>query len=153
VTARDLIVSLDELPAFASGWSADIRMGDRICLSGELGSGKTTFLFHVARALGVDSDAGFSSPTFSIFNRYEAREVDVNHVDLYRLRSYAEFESLDLMPFFEHKDAVTFVEWGEKFPELRNFFTARLRFEPVGTASDRRRVIWEKPWPTITPPL
>lgn len=145
MTKQERIVTIDELPAFAAEFSAAFKNGDRVCLVGEMGAGKTTFLFHVARAFGIGPDAGFSSPTFTILNRYETETLTLNHVDLYRLNSYSEFEALDLIPFLEEKNSVTFVEWGGKFPELADFFTVTMRFESVPGNADARRISWERP--------
>jgi tRNA threonylcarbamoyladenosine biosynthesis protein TsaE len=82
--------------------------GDVITVSGELGSGKTTFVRGAARALGVT--APVTSPTFTIGHRYAGR-VDVSHLDLYRFAGLSAAEWGDLEPYFD--EAVVFVEWPE----------------------------------------
>ena len=77
-------------------------------VSGELGSGKTTFVRGASRALGVDGP--ITSPTFTIGHRYRGR-VDVSHLDLFRFRDVSAAEWGDLEPYFD--DAVVFVEWPE----------------------------------------
>jgi tRNA threonylcarbamoyladenosine biosynthesis protein TsaE len=77
-------------------------------VSGELGSGKTTFVRGACRALGVTQPV--TSPTFTIGNRYHGR-VDVSHLDLFRFRDVSAAEWGDLEPYFD--DAVVFVEWPE----------------------------------------
>ena len=77
-------------------------------VSGELGSGKTTFVRGACRALGVDVPV--TSPTFTIGHRYRGR-VDVSHLDLYRFEGVSAAEWGDLEPYFE--DAIVFVEWPE----------------------------------------
>ena len=84
-------------------------MGDIVTLSGELGSGKTTFVRGACRALGVD--APVTSPTFTIGHRYRGGAVDVSHLDLFRFSGLSPAEWGDLEPYFE--DAVVFVEWPE----------------------------------------
>lgn len=140
---EERLVALDDLPEFAAEFAARLKSGDRISLTGDLGSGKTTFLFYVTRALNLAADAGFSSPTFAILNRYETSRFVIHHADLYRLSSYGEFETLDLLPALSDPDAVTFVEWGDKFPELGDFFNVRMRFNPVDGIADSRRISWE----------
>ncbi len=77
-------------------------------MSGELGSGKTTFVRGASRALGVEDQV--TSPTFTIGHRYRGR-VDVSHLDLFRFQGVSAAEWGDLEPYFE--DAVVFVEWPE----------------------------------------
>ncbi len=77
-------------------------------VSGELGSGKTTFVRGACRALGVEGPV--TSPTFTIGHRYRGR-VDVSHLDLFRFHDVSAAEWGDLEPYFD--DAVVFVEWPE----------------------------------------
>jgi tRNA threonylcarbamoyladenosine biosynthesis protein TsaE len=85
-----------------------LRPGDVITVSGELGSGKTTFVRGACRALGVTQPV--TSPTYTIGHRYEGA-VPVSHVDLYRFGGVSVADWGALEPYFE--DAVCFVEWPE----------------------------------------
>ena len=78
-------------------------------VSGELGSGKTTFVRGACRALGVSG--AVTSPTYTIGHRYHGRDVDVSHLDLFRFRDVSAAEWGDLEPYFD--DAIVFVEWPE----------------------------------------
>ena len=78
-------------------------------VSGELGTGKTTFVRGACRALGVTQHV--TSPTFTIGHRYEGRGVAVSHLDLYRFTEVSAAEWADLEPYFD--DALVFVEWPE----------------------------------------
>jgi tRNA threonylcarbamoyladenosine biosynthesis protein TsaE len=82
--------------------------GDVVTVSGELGSGKTTFVRGAARALGVTQPV--TSPTFTIGHRYHGR-VDVSHLDLFRFRDVSAAEWGDMEPYFD--GAIVFVEWPE----------------------------------------
>jgi tRNA threonylcarbamoyladenosine biosynthesis protein TsaE len=79
-----------------------------VTVSGDLGSGKTTFVRGACRALGVEGPV--TSPTFTIGHRYHGA-VDVSHLDLFRFRDVSPAEWGDLEPYFD--DAVVFVEWPE----------------------------------------
>jgi len=79
-----------------------------VTVSGELGSGKTTFVRGACRALGVEG--AVTSPTYAIGHRYKGRVV-VSHLDLFRFRAVSAAEWGDLEPYFD--DAVVFVEWPE----------------------------------------
>ena len=125
--------SAEETEAVAARLATRLRGGDVVTVSGELGSGKTTFVRGAARALGVT--APVTSPTFTIGHRY-AGEVDVSHLDLYRFTGVSPAEWGDLEPYFD--DAVAFVEWPEAgrgvLPEPR----IAVRIEHAG--GDRRRL-------------
>ena len=111
----------------------NLAVGDVVTVSGELGSGKTTFVRGACRALGVT--APVTSPTFTIGHRYTG-ERDVSHLDLFRFTGLSAAEWGDLEPYFE--DAIVFVEWPEAgrdaLPEPR----AEVRLEHAG--GDRRRI-------------
>ena len=94
-----------ETEGIAARLAASLETGDVVTVSGELGSGKTTFVRGAARALGVDRPV--TSPTYTIGNRYGR----VSHLDLYRLERVDAAEWGALQPYFE--DAICFVEWPE----------------------------------------
>jgi tRNA threonylcarbamoyladenosine biosynthesis protein TsaE len=77
-------------------------------VSGELGTGKTTFVRGACRALGVEGPV--TSPTYTVGHLYHGR-VDVSHLDLYRFDGVSDAEWGDLERYFE--GAVVFVEWPE----------------------------------------
>ena len=100
--------SPEETEAVAARLARALSPGDVVTVSGELGSGKTTFVRGAARSLGVTR--AVTSPTFTIGHRYEA-QPDVSHLDLYRLQGVSPEEWGDLEPYFV--DAIAFVEWPE----------------------------------------
>ena len=100
--------SAEETERIAAGLARELRAGDLVTVSGELGSGKTTFVRGACRALGVTTHV--TSPTFTVGHRY-AGAVDVSHLDLYRFRGLSAAEWGDLEPYFDA--AVVFVEWPE----------------------------------------
>ena len=105
--------------------------GDVVLVSGELGSGKTTFVRGACRALGVTVPV--TSPTFTIGHVY-AGSPDVAHLDLFRL----EGQEPGLLDDYLTPDRITFLEWPELAePELERV-TARVRIEHAG--GDERRI-------------
>jgi tRNA threonylcarbamoyladenosine biosynthesis protein TsaE len=102
--------SAAETERLAAELARELRPGDVVLLSGELGAGKTTFVRGAARALGVTDPV--TSPTFTIGQRYLAAApvTYVSHVDLYRLRSLRD-EDPDLLADYIGADTITFVEW------------------------------------------
>ena len=116
-----------------------LGLGDVVTVSGELGTGKTTFVRGACRALGVEGP--ITSPTYTIGHRYDGR-VPVSHLDLFRFERVSPPEWGDLEPYFD--EAVVFVEWpevaGDGLPGLH--VAARVRLEHRG--GDRRRVVVER---------
>ena len=122
-----------ETQAVAAELARELRPGDVVTVSGELGSGKTTFVRGAARALGVHQPV--TSPTYTIGHRYDG-DVDVSHLDLYRFTSVSHAEWGDLEPYFE--DAIVFVEWPEAAAGTLPAPRARVRLRHV---SETRRGI------------
>jgi tRNA threonylcarbamoyladenosine biosynthesis protein TsaE len=91
----------------AEAVARELGAGDVVLLSGEVGTGKTTFVRAACRALGVRETV--TSPSFTIGRRYEGA-MPVSHVDLYRLETLAT-EEPGLFSDYLSGDAVTFVEW------------------------------------------
>jgi tRNA threonylcarbamoyladenosine biosynthesis protein TsaE len=127
--------SSDETEAIAARLARELAPGDVVTISGELGSGKTTFVRGACRALGVT--APVTSPTYTIGHRYEG-DPDVSHLDLYRFTAVSAPEWADLEPYFD--DAIVFVEWpeaaGAGLPPVR----AAVRLEHVDEHSRLIRI-------------
>lgn len=101
----------------AAGLARLLEPGDVVFLKGPLGSGKSFFIRAAARELGVPEP--ITSPSYTLGQSYEG-SVKVNHLDLYRLASFAREDLADFETFFE-SDAITFIEWPEKAePYLEN---------------------------------
>jgi tRNA threonylcarbamoyladenosine biosynthesis protein TsaE len=117
--------SPEETEALAAELAVRLEPGDVVTVSGELGSGKTTFVRGACVALGVRERV--TSPTYTIGHRYHGERGEVSHLDLYRFEGVSAAEWGDLEPYFDN--AIAFVEWPEAgagvLPEPR--FTVRLR--------------------------
>ena len=79
-----------------------------ICLTGDLGSGKTIFTKGFAEALGIDEN--ITSPTFNIIKEYTGGEANLYHMDLYRLNG--DVKNLGLEEYFT-KGGVVIIEWAD----------------------------------------
>jgi tRNA threonylcarbamoyladenosine biosynthesis protein TsaE len=90
--------------------------GEIVCLSGDLGTGKTTLVKGIARALKINP-LKVNSPTFVLMNAYQGR-LPLFHFDLYRLDSEKEILRLDYEEYF-FGEGVAVVEWAEKLGRLR----------------------------------
>jgi tRNA threonylcarbamoyladenosine biosynthesis protein TsaE len=116
--------SPEETERIAARLAERLEVGDVVTVSGELGSGKTTFIRGACRALGVEGPV--TSPTFTVGHRYRGRR-HVAHLDLYRFDGVSPAEWGDLEPYFE--ETVCFVEWPEAareaLPPVRAAVTLR----------------------------
>ncbi len=92
-----------------------LQAGDIICLQGDLGAGKTTFVQGIAQGWGsVDS---VSSPTFILVNMYrDSKQKRLFHMDAYRLDSAPEAEELDLDTMLA--EGALIIEWPERMEKL-----------------------------------
>jgi len=131
-----------ETEAVAAALAGGLQGGDVVTVSGELGSGKTTFVRGACRALGVTGRV--TSPTFTVGHRYRG-SVDVSHLDLYRFRGLSAAEWGDLEPYFE--GAVVFVEWPEAGGAALPPSRAAVRLEHV--SPEARHVTIEAPDGTL----
>ena len=87
-----------------------------ICLYGEMGVGKTTFIKEICKELEVIDNV--SSPTFSIVNEYKTKnDKFVFHFDFYRLETEEEAFDMGYEEYF-YNDNLCFVEWPEKIKSL-----------------------------------
>ena len=89
--------------------AVDLRPGDVVLITGELGAGKTTLIRGACRALGVTEP--ITSPTFTIGQRYRGT-YPISHLDLFRLESL-EGEDPGLIDDYLTADAISFLEWPE----------------------------------------
>jgi tRNA threonylcarbamoyladenosine biosynthesis protein TsaE len=98
--------------AVGAALARELRDGDVVFLTGELGAGKTTLVRGAARALGCET--AVTSPTFALGHRYPAGAgLLVTHLDLYRLASL-DAEDPDLLAPYLGRGRICFVEWAER---------------------------------------
>jgi tRNA threonylcarbamoyladenosine biosynthesis protein TsaE len=117
-----------ETQAAARDLAQDLRGGEVLVLTGDLGAGKTEFVKGLARALGYLPPVG--SPTFTLIHEYRGGRVTLFHMDFYRLEAESELDELALDDYFR-QDAVCAIEWGEKFPERLPPSVIQVRFSIV----------------------
>ena len=89
--------------------------GDIFCLDGDLGVGKTVFTAGFAKGLGIETP--ICSPTFTILQTYEEGRLPLYHFDVYRIEDPDEMEEIGFDEYLTG-EAVTVIEWADKFPEL-----------------------------------
>jgi tRNA threonylcarbamoyladenosine biosynthesis protein TsaE len=111
VTGRSESDGPDATERAGAQLAAELRPGDVVLVSGDLGSGKTTFVRGAIHALGATGPV--TSPTFVVGVLYDGAAGPLAHLDLYRLAGLADEDPGLLDPYFG-SDTVTFVEWPER---------------------------------------
>lgn len=109
-----IVDSLDDTMNLGKQLGSLAKPGDIICLTGDLGTGKTHFSKGVAKGLGIDSP--ITSPTFTIVNEYEGR-LKLYHFDVYRVNDPDEIEAIGFDEYI-FSDAVSIIEWANYINEL-----------------------------------
>ena len=107
--------SPNETEEFGRRFANEIQAGDVLALTGDLGAGKTQFVRGLV--LGLESDAGVASPTFTIIHEYGSGRLPIYHFDLIRLEDRQSAERLGMDEYF-FGDGVCVVEWADRFPDL-----------------------------------
>lgn len=123
--------SPEETTALGKRVAKLLKPGTVVALSGNLGSGKTTFLKGLTAGLGLKNADAVTSPTFSLMHIYDSKPR-VYHFDLYRLESEKEVLNIGFEEFVSDSEAITCVEWAEKAPGLMPKDTVKIQFEVVG---------------------
>ena len=103
----------EETMNFAKKIASQLRVGDVIVLSGELGSGKTKFTEGILTYFGLENE--ISSPTFTIVNEYTKNDINIYHFDVYRLSDIDEFYAIGGEEYFNK--GICIIEWGEIIEE------------------------------------
>ena len=110
-----------------------------VVLRGDLGAGKTTLVKGIAEGFEAASQEDVTSPTFTLIHEYRGPSATLYHIDLYRVDTLRELETLgldDLMT--EH--SVLLIEWGEKFERFQNERDVEIVLERVSENERRIKV-------------
>ena len=103
-----------------------LKAGDVVCLTGDLGAGKTTFTKGIAKALNVPYEP--VSPTFNLVNTYDG-DLTLHHFDLYRLQNTEDLYSIDFDEYL-FSGGICVVEWPEiAYPVLENYYVVNFKYE------------------------
>jgi len=114
-----------------------LKSGDVVCLSGDLGAGKSTFARALLRAFSGDPELEVPSPTFTLVQSYGFERFDLSHFDLYRLEEPEELEELGLDDLLETGAAL--IEWPEKAADLLPAEALWIQISQPSEETDQRR--------------
>ena len=110
-----LTLDLKGLEKFCNKLSQNIKVGNLICLFGELGSGKTTFSRYLINSIYKNQNKPppefIKSPSFPILLTYELNNFEIYHYDLYRVSKSSELMELSILE--ELNNSITLIEWPE----------------------------------------
>jgi tRNA threonylcarbamoyladenosine biosynthesis protein TsaE len=107
-----------------------------VLLRGDLGAGKTTLVKGIAQGFEAADEEDVTSPTFTLVHEYRGPRVTLYHIDLYRIDTERELETLGLDDLMEPSN-ILLIEWGEKFERFAIGRDVEISIERLGV-DDRR---------------
>jgi tRNA threonylcarbamoyladenosine biosynthesis protein TsaE len=107
-----------------------------VLLRGDLGAGKTTLVKGIAEAFDAARENDVTSPTFTLVHEYRGPNATLYHIDLYRVDTLRELETLGLDDLISD-NSILLIEWGEKFSRFQRERDVEIFLERLGE-SDRR---------------
>jgi tRNA threonylcarbamoyladenosine biosynthesis protein TsaE len=128
--------SAEETVALGRKLAAMLTPPKLVLLRGDLGAGKTTLVKGIAEGFHAASEEDVTSPTFTLVHEYRAPSVNLYHIDLYRVDTERELETLALDDLVA-ENSVLLIEWGEKFPHLERERDVEIALQRVGESGRR----------------
>lgn len=110
-----------------------------VLLRGDLGAGKTTLVKGIAEAFEAADEDDVTSPTFTLVHEYTGPRAKIYHIDLYRIDTERELETLALDDM-RGEDSILLIEWGEKFPRFVRERDVEIALERDGESGRRIRI-------------
>jgi tRNA threonylcarbamoyladenosine biosynthesis protein TsaE len=129
---REVIThSAEETTAFGRTLTDLLAPPKLVLLRGDLGAGKTTLVKGIAAAFEAASEEDVTSPTFTLVHEYRSPRANLYHIDLYRVDTPRELETLGLDDLIS-ENSILLIEWGEKFPRFVRDRDVEIWLERVG---------------------
>jgi tRNA threonylcarbamoyladenosine biosynthesis protein TsaE len=107
--------SVQETQDFGRKFAKNLRGGKVFALNGDVGCGKTEFVRGVLAEL--NPEISVLSPTFSIVNSYETKNLTIHHFDFYRIKNIDELIEIGFYEYL-NENSVVFVEWAQMFENV-----------------------------------
>jgi tRNA threonylcarbamoyladenosine biosynthesis protein TsaE len=136
VSSPTISNSAEETIAYGRALAAELSPPLIVLLRGDLGAGKTTLVKGIAEGFGAAQADDVASPTFTLIHQYRSPCVVLYHIDLYRIDTERELETLALDDLLA-PDSILLIEWGEKFPRFQRDRDMEIVLERVGETGRR----------------
>lgn len=107
--------------------------GGRIYLQGDLGAGKTTWVRGFLR--GLDYTGKVKSPTYTLVESYRLHDINIHHLDLYRVNDPEELEAIGLRDYMDGS-GICLVEWPERGGDLMDKPDIRVQIDIDGSGRE-----------------
>jgi tRNA threonylcarbamoyladenosine biosynthesis protein TsaE len=138
---RDITTnSAEETIAFGRTLAELLAPPKLVLLRGDLGAGKTTLVKGIAAAFEAAAEEDVTSPTFTLVHEYRGPRANLYHIDLYRVDTPRELETLGLDDLRSER-SVLLIEWGEKFARLQRERDMEISLEPDGENRRQIRIV------------
>ncbi len=134
--------SAEETVALGRKLAPTLKSARMVILRGDLGAGKTTLVKGIAEGLQAASQDDVTSPTFTLIHEFRGPEVNLFHVDLYRVDTLRELDTLGLDELFAEDGNLVLLEWGEKFPRFEKERDVEISIER--RADQERKIVVRK---------
>ena len=129
--------SAAETVAFGRSLAPSLQPPKLVLLRGDLGAGKTTLVKGIAEGFQAAKEEDVTSPTFTLVHEYRGPQVSLYHIDLYRVDTPRQLETLGLDDLMAD-NAVLLIEWGEKFSRFVRERDVEIALESLG--EDERKI-------------
>jgi tRNA threonylcarbamoyladenosine biosynthesis protein TsaE len=133
--------SAEETTDFGKRLVSELHPPKLVLLRGELGAGKTTLVKGIAEGFHAAAQEDVTSPTFTLIHEYRSPDVNIYHVDLYRVDTPRELDTLAIDDLFDDR-SLLLIEWGEKFERFRRERDLEIALERL--SDDERRITVSK---------
>lgn len=143
------IYNLTDLSELASQLKDSFKKPSLLLLNGELGAGKTALTKKIASHFGF-AENQIKSPSYSLINIYKNDQVQINHLDFYRLNVHDQFLLNELLEISVLPNALTIIEWPERldlqalFPQVRQILQINLSIKNQDKNTFRQIEIHDK---------
>lgn len=140
VTREFVTRSSDETIALGRSLSDLLTPPKLVLLRGDLGAGKTTLVKGIAEGFQAASQEEVTSPTFTLIHEYRGPRASLFHIDLYRIDTQRELETLALDDLISD-DSILLIEWGEKFSRFERERDVEIALDKIADQERKIRVI------------